>query len=158
IAISGAGPFHVPPTSLRGKSLTIRAAEGHRPRLVMVHSAEGQPWQPLLAADCPLRLEGLDLAHEAGPSESGTETVHLVYVEKASLQMTNCHVSAPRGSAAVVCRGCQQVQIEDCRLSAAALALCVETTGSAETEIILTRNHVEIEAPRSAALSLWAAE
>jgi serine/threonine-protein kinase len=156
ITIHTADPLLIAPLSLRGKSLTIRAAEGCRPRLQAAPQPEGQPWQPLLTADHTLSLEGLDLVQVTGGRES-TETVHLVYVEKAALHLKNCQLSAPRGSATVVCRACRQVQIEDCRLEAAALALCIETSGP-QTEVLLRRNIVETTAPRSAALSLWATE
>jgi serine/threonine-protein kinase len=156
ITIHSADPLLITPLSLHGKSLTIRAAEGCRPRLQATPRPDGQPWQPLLAADHALRLEGLDLVHASDGRES-SETTHLVYVEKAALHMKNCRLSAPHGSALVVCRSCRQVQIEDSQLEAAALALCVETSGP-ETDVLLRHNTVETMAPCSAALSLWSAE
>jgi serine/threonine-protein kinase len=156
ITIHTGEPLLLPPLSLHGKSLTIRGADGCRPLLQTAAQPNGQPWQPLLAADHALRLEGLDLVH-VSEGRDGSETAHLVYVEKAALQMKNCRLSAPHGSAVVVCRGCRQVQIEDCRMEAEALALCVETSGP-ETDVLLRHNIVETMASRSAALSLWSAE
>lgn len=156
ITIHASEPVQLAPLSLRGKSLTIRAAEGCRPRLQAAPQSNGQPWQPLLAADRALQLEGLDLVHASDDRER-SETTHLVYVEKASLHMHNCRVSAPHGSALVVCRGCRQIEIADSQLEASALALCVETSGP-ETDVLLRHTTVETMAPRSAALSLWSSE
>jgi hypothetical protein len=57
----------------------------------------------------------------------------------------------------VVCRGCREVRLDGCQLTAASLALCVETANSG-TDVRLHDTRVEVEAPGNAALSLWAAE
>jgi serine/threonine-protein kinase len=157
ITIHGNGPFRFKSVRLLGKALTLRAGDGYRPQFQLVPDAEGQPWQPLLAADRPLRLDGIDLIQEPASRTSAPDTTHLIYVEKASLALTNCVVRAPGGSACVVCRDCREVRIDGCQLTAAALALCVET-GSFGTDVRLHDTRVEVEGPNDAALSLWAAE
>src|SRR5262249_6254014 len=157
IVIEGDGPVYLGPQRLHGKALTLRAGAGSRPRLQFVPTASGQPWQPLLATDRPLRIEGMELSHELDTHASGPETAHLVYVEKAALAMVNCVVDAPGSIASVVCRECRDVQLDDCRLKTAALALCVET-GESETDVRLHDTRIEVEALDGAALSTWASE
>src|SRR5262249_15635643 len=118
ILVQGNGPFLLHPVRLQGKALTLRAGDGFQPRLQWIHETESQPWQPLLAADQPLHLDGLELVVESAGSQAGPETAHLVYVENASLHLTNCVIHAPRGSACVVCRDCRHVRLEGCRLTA----------------------------------------
>jgi serine/threonine protein kinase len=157
IMIEGDGPYQVQSLRLAGKALTLRAGDGYRPRILFIHEPDAPPWQPLLAADRPLRLEGLELVYAAPANNSATDPAHLVYVEKAALTMRNCVVHSPHGSASVVCRDCREVSLDGCRLTAAALALCVETAGSGTT-VRLHATHVNVEAPGGAALSLWASE
>ncbi|HMF15154.1 MAG TPA: protein kinase, partial [Gemmataceae bacterium] len=156
IIIHGNGPFRLNPLRLHGKSLTLRAGEGYRPRFDYDAASNGQPWQSLLSADRPLRLEGVDLVRESN-SENGTNTTHLVYVERASLVLTDCTLRAPNGSACVVCRDCREVRLDGCRLTAGALALCVET-GASGTEVRMHDTRIEVSGPNDAALSLWAAD
>jgi hypothetical protein len=156
ITIHGNGPIPLKPLRLHSKALTLRAAEGFRPRLVLVPTADGLPWQPLISTDQPLRIEGLDLVCEPG-ANSENETAHLIYVEKASLALKNCVILAPRGQACIVCRDCREVNLDGCQISAGALALCIET-GAGETDVRLHNTRVQIETSRGAALSLWASE
>ncbi|HMF13305.1 MAG TPA: serine/threonine-protein kinase, partial [Gemmataceae bacterium] len=155
IVIEGDGPVHLGPQRLHGKALTLRAGGGSRPRLRFVPTTSGQPWEPLLASNRPLRLEGLELSHESDTRASAPETAHLVYVEKAALVMVNCVVDAPRSIASVVCRDCHEVRLDDCRLKAAALALCVET-GESGTNVRLHDTRIQVEAADGAAVSTWA--
>jgi serine/threonine-protein kinase len=155
VTIQGNGPFPLEPISLHGKALTLKAAAGHRPRLQLLADARRQPWQPLLATDQPLRIEGLELECVAASQESAIAIAHLIYVERASLHLVDCGIQAPRGSACVVCRGCSEVQISGCRLTAAALALCVESSSNG-TNVVLNKTVVALAEPGSAALSLWA--
>jgi serine/threonine-protein kinase len=156
ITIHGSGPITLKPLRLHGKELTLRAAEGAHPRLILAADLDSEPWQALLSTDRPLRLEGLELVREpVAKTDSGTW--HLVYVEKAALTLSNCVIRAPHGQACIVCRDCNQVSVDDCRITAAALALCVET-GAEGTEVKLHNSRLEIESPRGAALSAWASE
>jgi hypothetical protein len=156
ITIHGNGLIPLKPLRLHGKALTLQAAQGFRPRLSLVHEPDGQPWQPLISTDQPLRIEGLELVCEP-TANSENETAHLVYVERASLTLKNCVILAPRGQACIVCRDCREVNLDSCQITAAALALCVET-GAGETGVRLHNTRVQIETPRGAALSLWASE
>jgi serine/threonine-protein kinase len=158
IIVHGNGPFRTPSVVVHGKSLTIKAAQGSRPRFVLT-TAGAQPWQPLLSTDRSLTLEGLELVRVAqSDALEQPDTAHLVYCERAPLRLTNCRLLAPGGAALVVCRGCPKVQIHDCRLAAAALAVCIETGNEATAEIELWRSQVEVSAADGAAVSLWAAE
>jgi hypothetical protein len=157
ITIHGNGPFSVRTIQARGKALTIKAATAVRPRLRFAPPANSQPWEALLATDQPLRLDGLELVHETRAAGSEPSPAHLVYVDKASLHLTDCIIHAPQGTACVVCRACRDVRMEGCRFVAAALALCVET-GNAHTDVMLHNSRLSVQTPRSAALSFWAAE
>jgi serine/threonine protein kinase len=158
IIVQGTGPIRTAPVTIRAKSIIIKAAEGSRPRLVLA-AAGAQPWQPLLSSDRDLTLEGLELFRAAQPNAAEQpDTAHLVYCEDAALRLTKCRLYAPGGAAPVVCRRCPTVHIHDCRLSAAALAVCIETGNSLGTEVDLARTQVDISAADGAALSLWVAE
>jgi serine/threonine-protein kinase len=158
IIVHGNGPFRTPPAMVHGKSITIKAAAGSQPRLVLA-AAGAQPWQPLLSSDRPLCLEGLELFRAAqSDAAEQPDTAHLVYCERAPLTLKRCRLLAPGGAAPIVCRGCPKVQVHDCRLAAAALALCVETGDGIETEVELARTQVEVSSVDGAAVSLWAEE
>jgi serine/threonine-protein kinase len=156
ITIHGNGPIPLKSQRLHGKGLTLRAAEGMHPRLTLVLEGDSEPWQALLATDQPLHLDGLELVCEQS-SNSRIGTAHLVYVEKASLTLTNCVIRAPHGQACVVCRECAQVHLENCQITADSLAVCVET-GVGETDVRLHKTRIHIDSPRGAALSAWASE
>jgi serine/threonine protein kinase len=64
-----------PPLSCRGKALTIRAAAGCRPRLLL-RGDEQPPWRALLDTDADLTLEGLSLAHADARGSPMTLLVH----------------------------------------------------------------------------------
>src|SRR5262249_42154936 len=113
-------------------------------------------WQPLLATDQPLHLDGLELVCEQ-TSNSRIRTAHLVYVEKAPLTLTNCVISAPHCQACIVCRECPQVHLENCQITSDSLAMCIET-GAGETDVRLHKTRIHIDSPRGAALSVWASE
>jgi hypothetical protein len=145
------------PLRLRSKSLTLRAAEGFRPRIRLGRPRDDNPWEPLLETAGSLTLEGLELSQEAEVAAARQpDTAHLVYSEGASLHLARCSIRAPNGRAAIVCRGCATVQIEECDLTAAALALCVETGSGAETRVEMRATKIDILSPREAALSIWA--
>jgi serine/threonine-protein kinase len=156
ITIHGTGLIPLKPLQLQGKELTLRAVEGTHPRLTLISDANSEPWQALLMTDRPLHLEGLELVCEP-LSKSDIATSHLVYVEKAGLTLSSCVIRAPHGQACIVCRDCTHVTVDNCRISAEALALCIET-GASETDVRLHNSRLEIESPRGAALSAWASE
>ncbi len=60
IEVIGDGPFRTAPLTTEGKRLTIRAAVGSRPMLVMESPAGGST-EPWIQADDDLRLEGLEI-------------------------------------------------------------------------------------------------
>jgi hypothetical protein len=157
ITIHGEGPFLLKPTRIVGKRLTLRADGDSRPTLRFDVTAKLTPWQPMLATDRSLALEGLELVSEVDRAGSAPEVAHLVYVEHASLHLKNCLFRTASGSATVVCRGSPEVTVENCRFQVDSLPLCVENQANGQTTVTLRSCELEITEPRSAALSLWTA-
>src|SRR5262249_10514327 len=139
-----------------GKALTLRAAPGVRPRLQYDPPHADASAAPLLCTDRALHLEGIDLewTSERGCADG---CAHLIYVEGASLRLTGCVLRAPRGSAPVVVRRADRVDLHDCRITCGALALAVEA-GESACEVCLHNSVVHVENAGHAALSLWAPE
>jgi serine/threonine-protein kinase len=159
LVLRGAGPFSTPPLSLRGKSLTIRAAPGCRPRITLLRTTTEAAWHPLFTADRPLILDGLDLCgDESGRASAEAVTTHLVFSEGAALRLVDCQLLAPRGRALVVCRNAEKVEIQNCCLHADGSAVCVELGGGPNVDVHLTGNRITLLNPLGAALSLWQAD
>jgi eukaryotic-like serine/threonine-protein kinase len=159
IVLHGAGPFASGPLVIKNKSLTVQAADGIRPQILLHRSPEDSAWQALLATDRPLTITGVDIRYASRePNRAGPETTHLIYSENASLRLVDCHLDSPDGQALVVCRRSPSVDIEDCSFHARALAVCIEVEGHSPPTVRLTGNSVFLSEPRAAAFSLWAAE
>jgi hypothetical protein len=152
VTVHGDGPHRSGPLDLRGKSLTIRAAPGSRPRLLLVRPAGVRPWQPLLSADRPLALEGMHLSC-GEPGAAGA--VHLIYADRAPVRLTDCRLEAPDGSALVVCRNAPAVELRDCSLRCRTAALSVEVGPAIETRIHLVGNTVTARNAGGVALAVW---
>jgi hypothetical protein len=155
VTLHGNGPFRSGPVRLRGKALTLRAAPGWRPCIRQPPPEADAYWQPLLTTDRPLTLEGICLQRLAQPGAGPVGVAHLVYCENAALRMRDCDLRAAHGSALVVCRGSDRVELHDCRLTAGTLALCVEPAEGRPCEVVLARTTLRIERPGGTALSLW---
>jgi hypothetical protein len=156
LVLHGDGPYLVPPLRWTGKALTLRAAAGAHPRLQYDPPHADAAAAPLLFTDRALHLEGIDL--EWTSERSGADgPAHLVYVEGGSLRLTGCVLRAPRGSALVVVRRADRVELRDCRITCGALALAVEA-GESACEVRLHNSAVRVENAGHAALSLWAVE
>jgi hypothetical protein len=121
IEIRGNGPFVSGPIAI-DKALTIRAAEGFRPILLLNSGARPLP-QPLFKATGPLVLEGLDLEIPDGPpfrAENKNNELVLVHVEGASFHALNCRFGIKRqdGTPYVLCcvatYGASTVEIRNC--------------------------------------------
>jgi serine/threonine-protein kinase len=147
LTVSTVGPHRLPPTDFGGKSLTLRAAGGVRPRLEPHDPASCGPWQALLAASRPLTLIGFELASPCdAPLVAGTAT---------SLLLTDCQLAAG-GGPAVVARG-GRLRLQSCRVRAAATALAVEADGG-PCVVDLAGNSVGVADPAGVALAVWAPE
>src|SRR5262249_26729963 len=147
------GPVSTPPLSCRGKALTVRAAPGCRPRLLLRRD-EAAPWRPLFETDADLTLEGLELAHAAA---AGTPTAPLVHSEGPTLTLRDCVVRAGGGRVALAHRGGRGLTLERCRVEAAQAALSVEAARRSPCRVVVTDGFLAGGADGSA-LSLWSAE
>jgi serine/threonine protein kinase len=168
VVINGNGPFAVRPLQVQGKALTIRAGAGFRPviqwiragRVTQNGSEEADPsWQPLLATDRSLTLEGLDLCRDEKelPGQTG-RPAHFVWSQLALLRMIDCRLHAPHDLAAVVCRDSPGVELRSCSLAALSLALCVEVGENSPCAIQLSSNTISVEEPDGTAVCVYAAE
>jgi serine/threonine protein kinase len=150
------GTFSVRPIAVRGKSLTLEAAPGCRPRLALVASAVARVWQPLLSTDADLTLQGIDLVYDAG-SEAVAEArpAHLVYSEGPTLRLRDCRLLAPSGCAPLVCRRPRLVELDACQVTAEASAVCVEAGPGAPPRIQVRNTALVVRQFGGAALSFW---
>jgi hypothetical protein len=91
IEVGGNGPYSVEPLTIRGKSLTIRAASGVRPVFELKPEFLTSE-QPLIDADESLVLEGLELRRvgKAGDKAGNPLLMYLIKCEKASFYAAHC--------------------------------------------------------------------
>jgi serine/threonine-protein kinase len=119
IEIRGNGPFISPPIEVDGKSLTIQAAPGFRPVLRLNEAGE-KANRPLLHADAPLALEGLELQRFV-PAETASDPTHAARVVSciaAPLWVANCRLLVKGGGAgaAVFLSRCPSCVLRNCEL------------------------------------------
>jgi serine/threonine protein kinase len=153
IILHGDGPVATEPVTLHEKSLTLRAAAGQRPCLQFVRQPTA--FQSLLSSDRALTLEGIDLSPGGARCDEGA---HLVRTEGAPLTLRDCHINAPRLSSALLVRRAPCVELRECRIQVAELALCVEVGSGAECAIVIANSTLETTRPGAAALSIWGTE
>jgi hypothetical protein len=110
------------PSWIRGKRLTIQAAEGTSPVLERAKSNERE-WEAMLSSNQDLVLQGLTLRGSKDDLSS------LVYVEKGSLHLQSCQVSMPARTPGIVLCEAGKLTIENSTLHAEVQALAVEATG-----------------------------
>jgi serine/threonine-protein kinase len=151
VVVHRSGPTPMRPVSWRGKALTLRAAPGCRPLLVMSAPPE-DPWQALLATDRDLTVEGIDLAGPAGARSEG----FVLACDHASLRLSDCRVLGAATSAAVVVRNGAEVSLSRCRVEAGPQALSVEVGQTERCRIRLEDSTLTAETASGVALSLWA--
>jgi serine/threonine-protein kinase len=159
VVIHGQGPFVTEPLRLLGKSLTLQAAPGCRPRVVFAPAESPSPQQALITCDRALTIEGLDLVYPAEASSlSASPAGHLLWCEQSSICLRNCQVHASGRSAPIVCRRCSSVSLSNCQILAAASALWIEAGDDPENELTLSYCTIAVEMPDRAAVALWASE
>lgn len=148
------GPEPLTPLEVRGKALTLRAAPGVAPQLVLIRTPPAAEWKALLSSDRALTLEGLELRGPSGEEQGSVRTTHLVQCDSAPLTLLRCRLAAPHGQGLLVCRQVPRLVMHDCHVQAAASALGVEL-GTAGSEVQLSGCHIQVADPVSAALALW---
>jgi serine/threonine-protein kinase len=116
IAVNGDLPTE--PLRRRGGALTLRAASGYRPRLLLRPSSS---WDALLDTDAALTVQGIDL----GFAESGGSPVPLLHCS-AALHLTDCRLDAAGRPVALAHRQGSVLSLKGCRIEAAVAALSVE--------------------------------
>src|SRR5439155_27327915 len=83
---------------------------------------------------------------------------YLVYADPARLCLRRCRLLAPQGTALLVCRKIQHLELADCLLVAQASACCVEVGDGPMPSVELRGNTFQVADRRGAALAVWAAE
>src|SRR6185437_7317074 len=157
VTIRGSGPFRSPPLSLQGKALTVRAAEGVRPRLEMKPGDD--PWQALFHTDRPLTLEGLDLAiagtvPDAHRSHGGS----LICCAGASVQLIDCRLTTAPDNVAIIARNVGEILVRRCRIDAGSVGVSVEVGRNSTCRLRVLESRLSVREASGAALSLWAPE
>jgi serine/threonine protein kinase len=157
IFVRGDGPFILHGISCRGKALTIKAGAGFHPRFDFVPMQKDISWDPLFFADRALTFEGIHLNYAATKSgPPGSPIAHLIYIDEAPLKLVGCTLTATNAQALIVARRTQEIDIEDCTVTAQASALCLEIGPLDSTKICLKRSLVEVRDPGAAAAVFWA--
>ncbi len=120
IEVIGDGPFRTAPLTTDGKRLTIRAAVGSRPMLVMESPAGGSS-EPWIQADDDLRLEGLEIhwTMDMGIPRSEAEMLArcIVATSRGRLAMAHCRIVAGRLNGCIGA-SCRDVVLLNCHFVA----------------------------------------
>ena len=157
MTIRAAGPFLSPPLSWQGKALTLRAAEGVRPRLEL--KPNDDPWQALFRTDRALTLEGLDLdiAGDSAPAHR-SHAGSLIYCTGAPLHLIDCKLTTGSSSVAIIARNVSAIEVRGCRIDAGSVGLSVEVGRDATCRLCIVKSQLTVRESSGAALSLWAPE
>lgn len=157
ITVHTSGPFVTPPLSWSGKALTLRAAEGTRPRLEL--RASDEPWQALLQSDRALTLEGLELAEVTDSSwKPSRPQTPLIRCTHAPLYLTNCWLRSASDGTAIVARNPSEIIVRGCGIEAGSVSLSVEVGQAGSARIRIENTRLIVRGNAGTALSLWAAE
>lgn len=155
ITVRAPGPFLMPPLSWNGKALTLRAAEGTRPRLELTACAE--PWQGLLQTDRALTLEGLELAEVSAQSPQRSRTP-LIRCTHSSLYLTNCRLQSKSDGATLVVRNPRAIIVRGCDIESGAVGFAIEVGQTDSACIRIENTRLSVCDAAGIALSLWAVE
>lgn len=157
LTIHGPGPFALAPVNWEGKVLTLRAASGSHPRLLM--KMEDDPWQAALQTNRALTLEGIDLAFaETDFRMRGSPSQPLIRCTQAPLHLTNCRLTTGPNGVAVVARNPGEVVVRGCTITAGTAGLSIEVGQGSASRIRLADTHLTVRGESATALSLWSVE
>ncbi len=148
VSVHGSGPFVTASLNCRGKALTVRAAQGVRPRLE--RKPTGDPSRALFHTDRALTLEGLDLVV--------ADNAPMICCEGAPLHLTDCRLTTGADGVAVIARAASEVVVCGCRIDAGAVGLSVEAGQGSMCRVHVRESRITIRAKMGVALSLWASE
>jgi serine/threonine protein kinase len=156
LVIHGDGSYATRPLVILGKSLTLKAESGCRPRIELNLEQKETEWQSLITCDRPLVLEGLGLYWKPTDRPSvHRQATHLVYSEGTSVRLADCHLLAPHGSALLVCRNAGDVEVCNCLVVADSSAICVEVKAGLNAQVALIDNQFMIGGSHGAAVCIW---
>jgi serine/threonine protein kinase len=121
IEVHGNGPFLTAPLTTAGKRLTIRAAVGSHPVLLM-ENPTARATAPLLRTDTDLRMEGLEIHWAIGGQTSGGFEADMlarsaIAATHGRLVLAHCQIVSDRFNGCVA-GSCREVLLRNCHLSA----------------------------------------
>jgi serine/threonine-protein kinase len=158
VTIHSPGPLTTQPLDAKGKSLTLRAGPGVRPRVVMT-AREDDPWQAMIDTDRPLKVEGLDLElAENSRTRQQSPTGSIIRCERAPLHLMDCRLKCAAGGVAIVARNVGEVVVRGCHIDAGSVGLSVEVGQGESCRVRMTDNRCMVRAETGATLSVWAPE
>ncbi len=114
------GPVFTPPLHAGNRRLTIRAARGFRPKVILGQRLQGSD-TALVVSSGQLQLEGLSLAVDNRPP--GDEAVpNVVCCTDGSVRMANCRLSLLEGDACLKLNRAADSVVQNCELFSAGAA------------------------------------
>src|SRR5262249_46374162 len=135
VEVHGNGPFDLGRVELKGKTLTVKAAPGYRPRFRPHASVYAGDFTWFTAAEGNLTLEGCDFVGRPPDAERQHDALLLLKGQNAALTVRNCRVLSLSGFAKVSGKG---LRVEDSLLVVDALGGLGPTT-----ECLLQNNVVD---------------
>lgn len=115
------GPIFIPPLHTRNRRLTIRAASGFRPEIVLDRMVSEQTPEndapALLSSNGELRLEGLSLTVDDRRKTTGPPPVPAVVAcQNGTVRMANCRLVLQSGEACLNIDSTADCRLENCEL------------------------------------------
>lgn len=119
ILLNTNGPLFTPPLHVQERTLTIQAAEGFRPELVLGQRLRDDE-RALIESSGQLRLLGLVLTVPGRRSDTPGETpLSAVLCRGGSLRMANCRLSVQNGEPCLKLDGTTDSTVQNCELFSA---------------------------------------
>jgi hypothetical protein len=115
IEVHADGPPITMPIKITGKALTIRAAPGAAPTLLLKRQTPKDP-EVNLQTDSPLTLEGLAF-HAIDPAPPENTYYSLLFTQRAPLRVANCRflVDRPRAHCVLQARESPRCEVRNCQ-------------------------------------------
>jgi hypothetical protein len=149
IEVHGNGPFLTPPLTIKEKRLTIRAAAGTQPVLLM-ETPGVRASQPFLHTDSDLRLEGLEIrwSVDVPPGRSEAEMLARCNIVSTHgrLTLAHCRIVGDRFNGCVG-GSCRELVLRHCHLIAkegVGLIWVSESGGKLDVEGCVLENRIGV--------------
>jgi hypothetical protein len=143
IEVRGDGPPITSPIVIAGKALTIRAAPGATPVLLLKPAAV-QDAVPNVQTDSPLTLEGLSFKTIDHSAEQGPYYYWTVVANQAPLRVTSCRfaIESARPYGVLAARGSARFEIRNCQTNVGADRAFVDWSCPSGGQFVMDNNVV----------------